>query len=269
MAMRRSPTTVAASRRQADVYVVDSERMDPLDWVCEQGVVLQSARGPLPNLAEQIAGEPISGSWWGHSSGHEIFAVLTRLLDSSDVIATRLVNGKITLIHRRLWPAVVRVADRFPAERLAAVDRCTRCRVLTGRSRSPSPSGFRPKTLTPPRCSPSMRRSRCCLRACADGRLARRARRPLHSRLRLPGRAQRLLRDEALPDTVRRSRLCLDAIAKLRRLGASAHCRSSRAMRERSCLSSVPSGPHARRRRRAIARHATDRAAWRFCCSSV
>jgi hypothetical protein len=122
MAMRRSPTTVAASRRQADVYVVDSERMDPLDWVCEQGVVLQSARGPLPNLAEQIAGEPISGSWWGHSSGHEIFAVLTRLLDSSDVIATRLVNGKITLIHRRLWPAVVRVADRFPAERLAAVD---------------------------------------------------------------------------------------------------------------------------------------------------
>jgi hypothetical protein len=48
--------------------------------------------------------------------------VLTRLLDSSDVIATRLVNGKITLIHRRLWPAVARVADRFPAERLAAVD---------------------------------------------------------------------------------------------------------------------------------------------------
>jgi hypothetical protein len=60
--------------------------------VREQGVVLQSARGPLPNLAEQIAGERISGSWWGHSSGHEIFAVLTRLLDSSDVIATRLVN---------------------------------------------------------------------------------------------------------------------------------------------------------------------------------
>jgi hypothetical protein len=38
------------------------------------------------------------------------------------VIATRLVNGKITLIHRRVWPALVRVADRFPTERLAAVD---------------------------------------------------------------------------------------------------------------------------------------------------
>jgi hypothetical protein len=96
--------------------------MDPLDWVREQGVVLQSARGPLPNLAEHIAGGPIRGSWWGHASGHEIFAVLTRVLDSPDVIATRLVNGRITLIHRRLWPALVRVADRFPAERLAAVD---------------------------------------------------------------------------------------------------------------------------------------------------
>ena len=88
----------------------------------EQGVVLQSARGPVPNLAERIAGEPIRGSWWGHASGHEIFAVLTRVLDSPDVVATRLVDGKITLIHRRLWPALVRVADCFPPERLAAVD---------------------------------------------------------------------------------------------------------------------------------------------------
>jgi hypothetical protein len=96
--------------------------MDPLDWVREEGVVLQSARGPLPNLAEHVAGEPIRGSWWGHPSGREIFAVLTRVLDSPDVIATRLVDGRITLIHRRVWPALARVADRFPPERLAAVD---------------------------------------------------------------------------------------------------------------------------------------------------
>jgi hypothetical protein len=96
--------------------------MDPLEWVCKQGVVLQSARGPVPNLAEHVAGEPIRGSWWGHSSSHEIFAVLTRVLDSADVIATRVVDGKVTLVHRRVWPALVRVADRFPAERLAAVD---------------------------------------------------------------------------------------------------------------------------------------------------
>jgi hypothetical protein len=70
--------------------------VDPLAWVCQQGIVLQSARGPLPNLAEQIAGEPIRGSWWGHTSGREIFAVLNRVLDSGDVVATRLVEGRIT-----------------------------------------------------------------------------------------------------------------------------------------------------------------------------
>jgi hypothetical protein len=96
--------------------------VDPLAWLCEQGVVLQSARGPLPNLAEHIAGESIHGSWWGHTSGRKIFAVLNDLLESGDVVATRLVEGKMTLIHRRVWPALVRVADRFPAERLAAVD---------------------------------------------------------------------------------------------------------------------------------------------------
>ena len=88
--------------------------MDPLAWVCEQGVVLQSARGPVPNLAEQIAGEPIRGSWWGHASGHEIFAVLNRVRASGDVVATRLIEGRVTLVHRRIWPALVRVADRFP-----------------------------------------------------------------------------------------------------------------------------------------------------------
>jgi len=30
-------------------------------------------------------------------------------------------NGKITYVHRRLWPAVVRLAGRFSKERLAAL----------------------------------------------------------------------------------------------------------------------------------------------------
>jgi hypothetical protein len=96
--------------------------LDALDWVREEGIVLQSARGPLPNLAQFVAGEPIHGSWWGHKAGHKIFAVLSEVMASPDVVATRLVNGKVTLIHRRLWPALVRVADRFEPARLAAID---------------------------------------------------------------------------------------------------------------------------------------------------
>ncbi len=85
------------------------------------GVLLESARGPVPNVAELVAGEPISGSWWSHPDNHAIFAAVNELADSPDVVRLRLVNGKVTLVHRRVWPALVRVADRFPPERLAAV----------------------------------------------------------------------------------------------------------------------------------------------------
>ena len=87
----------------------------------EHGMLLESAHGPLPNVAELVAGERISGSWWGHPSSHAIFDAINALADSPDVVRTRLVNGKVTLIHRRVWCAVVRVADRFPSDRLAAI----------------------------------------------------------------------------------------------------------------------------------------------------
>jgi len=93
-----------------------------MDALVEHGMLLESARGPLPNVAEMIAGEPIGGSWWSHPRSHEIFAAINALADSPDVVRTRLVNGKVTLIHRRVWPALVRLADRFPPARLAAID---------------------------------------------------------------------------------------------------------------------------------------------------
>jgi hypothetical protein len=148
--------------------VVESMIVEPLEWVREQGIVLQSARGPVPNLAEYVAGEPIRGSWWGHPSGHEIFAVLSRVLNSPDVIATRLINGKVTLIHRRLWPALVRVADRFPKERLAAVDEEHMPRAPTEPPRSPFPNGSPPKKSPMRGSSLSTTPSHNCQPASAD-----------------------------------------------------------------------------------------------------
>jgi hypothetical protein len=77
------------------------------------GVLLESAKGPIPSVAELVAGEPITGSWWGHPASHEIFEAINRLAESSDVARMRLVNNKITLVHRRLWPALLRLAARF------------------------------------------------------------------------------------------------------------------------------------------------------------
>ncbi len=34
----------------------------------------------------------------------------------------RLIDGKVTFVHRRLWPALVRAAKRFPKKQLAQVD---------------------------------------------------------------------------------------------------------------------------------------------------
>jgi hypothetical protein len=46
-----------------------------LAFIRKHGVVLESAQGPVPSLAEAIAGEPIRGSWWGHPSSRLIFEV--------------------------------------------------------------------------------------------------------------------------------------------------------------------------------------------------
>jgi hypothetical protein len=90
--------------------------------LAERGVLLESARGPIPNLAELIAGEPISGSWWAHPASQAIFAAINAVANSPDVVRLRLVNGKVTLVHRRVWPSVVRVSALIPPERLASIE---------------------------------------------------------------------------------------------------------------------------------------------------
>ena len=92
-----------------------------LAFVDKCGIVLESARGPVPGLAEAIAGEPIRGSWWGHPRGDAIFACSRAIRNSKDVLTCRLIDGKVTYVHRRLWPALVRLADNFRGDRLAPI----------------------------------------------------------------------------------------------------------------------------------------------------
>jgi hypothetical protein len=90
-------------------------------FVRRHGVVLEAAAGPVPSLARAVAGEPIRGSWWAHPRSHEIFAITRGVRDSDEVLVCRVVGGKITYVHRRLWPALVRVAKRLPREYLAQI----------------------------------------------------------------------------------------------------------------------------------------------------
>ena len=82
---------------------------EPIESFERYGVLLLSdAR--RPSLAGLVAGEPIRGSWWGHPKSHAIFRTSCVLADHPDTVITKLVDGKVTFIHRRLWPALYTVA---------------------------------------------------------------------------------------------------------------------------------------------------------------
>jgi hypothetical protein len=103
---------------------------EAIGFVRRHGVVLESALGPVPSLAAAVAGGPVGGRWWGHARGREIFAATRAVRACPDVLVCRLVDGKVTYVHRRLWPALVRAAQRFPRRHLARV--CER-HTATGR----------------------------------------------------------------------------------------------------------------------------------------
>ena len=92
-----------------------------LAWVKKCGIAVESARATVPSLAQVVAGEPMRGSWWAHPKGNEIFVLSRAIRRSPDVLVCRLVDGKITYVHRRLWPALVSLAARFSKPRLAAL----------------------------------------------------------------------------------------------------------------------------------------------------
>ncbi len=94
---------------------------EAMAFIRQHGVVLASAKGAVPRLAEVIVDGPIKGSWWAHPKSHQIFAILQAVTDSEDILVCRLVDGKVTLVHRRLWPALVRAAGRFSPTRIAQV----------------------------------------------------------------------------------------------------------------------------------------------------
>ena len=95
------------------------DHLQAMAFVKTHGIVLASAGGPVPRLTDAIAGEPVQGSWWGHPKGKEMFRILRSVADSDDVLVCRLCGGKVTYVHRRLWPALVRAASHFTPGQLA------------------------------------------------------------------------------------------------------------------------------------------------------
>ena len=74
------------------------------------GLLLEHDKA-LPSVTSLAVGEPISGSWWGHPLGHAIYDLLGELSERSGQLDAKLVNGKVTYVHPRLWPAFLTLAQ--------------------------------------------------------------------------------------------------------------------------------------------------------------
>ncbi len=75
----------------------------------ERHGLLLAADPIVPSVATIVAGRPVRGSWWGHPMAHAIFAEISALSHHPDAIAVPLVRGKVTFVHRQLWPALLAV----------------------------------------------------------------------------------------------------------------------------------------------------------------
>ena len=83
----------------------------------ERHGVLLAHDARLPSVSAIVAGEPVKGSWWGHPKGNAIYTTLGAIED--EVAWVKLVNAKVTLVHRRLWPALLGVQGKWQREGLA------------------------------------------------------------------------------------------------------------------------------------------------------
>jgi len=89
--------------------IADREFRRVLSALRANGVLLETD-AQLPSVAGVLAGEPIRGSWWAHARAQEIFVALNQLADHEDVLFTRLISRKVTLLHRHLWTDFLSVA---------------------------------------------------------------------------------------------------------------------------------------------------------------
>jgi hypothetical protein len=93
---------------------------DVLDYLRKLGVLLEADRA-FPSITGIMVREPIKGSWWSHPMANEIYVLSKRLLHHPDTIFLRLLSGKTTYVHRRLWPELIAIATAQEPWQLAAL----------------------------------------------------------------------------------------------------------------------------------------------------
>ncbi len=91
-----------------------------------QSGLLLNQHTSSPNVVTLVTGEILRTSWWSHPEGRLIYAVLSDLSEHPDVLFTKLLYRKITLVHRDLWPALLSVASGNEAWQLLGLSAAAR-----------------------------------------------------------------------------------------------------------------------------------------------
>jgi hypothetical protein len=91
-------TQLTESRRRSEALARLQTELERIGLLLEHDKL-------LPSATTLIAGVPITGSWWGHALGHEIYAVLGELGQGPGALCAKLVNAKRTYVHPRLYGA--------------------------------------------------------------------------------------------------------------------------------------------------------------------
>lgn len=93
---------------------------EALGFVEQNGIVLESAHGRVPTFVDYVAGERVT-RWWSHPRAQLMFSLTRALRDSPDVLTCRLIDDKVTYVHRRLWPALVKLSGELDQSALGAI----------------------------------------------------------------------------------------------------------------------------------------------------
>ena len=81
---------------------------DVVDYLGRLGVLLETDRA-FPSLTGIMVREPIKGSWLAHPMANEIYMLSQRIIRHPDTISLKLLSGKTTYVHRRLWPELIAI----------------------------------------------------------------------------------------------------------------------------------------------------------------
>ena len=64
----------------------------------------------FPSVVSLVVGQRVRGSWWSHPEADRIYDLSNQLFGWRQSLVMKLLSGKLTLVHRRWWPAIYSIA---------------------------------------------------------------------------------------------------------------------------------------------------------------